>query len=269
MKRTRIPKFFALVLCAMCWTVWPIYPALLANFAILTLLFIALTIPVLDPRSNFYIPTFSSGQNAGAKGKGLVALTFDDGPDPRYTPQILDQLDREGIRAAFFVVGSRVAEYPELVREIVARGHVVGNHSYRHGLNFHFSLPKAYHRDLDAFDAAMHDAIGQHCRLFRAPQGFRTPLLADVLRDRKLDCVGWQARGYDSVRSNVDRILQSLVKNLSSGSIVLLHDGGGLGGTEERGATLKTLPLLIEAIRSRGYAFERLDKLLGVEAYSS
>ncbi|MBC7531486.1 MAG: polysaccharide deacetylase family protein [Oligoflexus sp.] len=265
MKKTFLPKIFALLLCLLCWIVWPVYPALLADFVILTVSFIALTIPVLHPRSNFYIPTFSSGQNAS----GRVALTFDDGPDPRYTPQILDYLDREGIRAAFFVVGSRVAQYPDLVREIVARGHVVGNHSYHHGFNFHFSLRKAFHRDLDAFDLVMHKAIGRHCRLFRAPQGIRTPLLADVLRDRKLDCIGWQARGFDSVRKSSDRILQSIIHDLASGSIVLLHDGGGLGGSEERAATLKTLPLLIEAIRARGLAFERLDKLLGVEAYSS
>ncbi|MBC7659145.1 MAG: polysaccharide deacetylase family protein [Chitinophagaceae bacterium] len=263
MKKTLVPKLFAFILCLLCWAIWPRDWALPANFVILATLMSTLTFPVFRPRSNFYIPTLSSAPNQ----PGLVAFTFDDGPDPRYTPQILDFLDREGISATFFVVGARVAEHPELVRDMIARGHIVGNHSYRHGFDFHFSLSSALHRDLDAFDDVMDEVIGKKCRLFRSPQGFRTPLLADVLRARKLVCVGWSARGFDTVRSDANAIVSSLIKKVASGGIMLLHDGGGLGGSEAREPTLKALPKLVASLRDRGLAFERLDKLLGTEAY--
>lgn len=264
MKRTLAPKIFALLLSGLCWVYLPVLPALLVSGALFSLTLIVLTIPVLHPRSNFYVPTFSAGEASS----GLVALTFDDGPDPRYTPQILDSLEREGIRAAFFLVGSRVEAYPELVREIVARGHVVGNHSYQHGLDFHFSLPKAFHEDLDAFDRAMEEVIGKRCLMFRSPQGFRTPILADVLKARRLACIGWQTRGFDSMRTDPNSILRSIVKNLSGGSILVLHDGAGLGGGSERKATLEALPRIIEEVKARGLAFERLDKLLGIQPYA-
>lgn len=264
MKRTILPKMLGLILMGIAWTIWPAPIALPLSFFILLAVFCFLTIPVLNPKSSFYVPTLFRAE----EHSDCIALTFDDGPDPRYTMKILDQLERENIRAAFFVVGTRAKDYPDLIKAIIERGHILGNHSHRHGMSFHFSGPKSLHRELDAFDSVMQSVTGRRCQLFRAPQGFRTPLLADVLKARKLNCIAWSARGYDAVERNPAKIIQAIQKDLRGGGIVLLHDGGGLGGSENRSGTIEALPLLIEGIRARGLKFERLDRLLGVEAYS-
>lgn len=264
MKRTILPKILGLVLIGIAWTIWPASTAfplsLFIGFAVLSLL----TIPVLSPRSSYYLPTFSSLRGPSDR----VALTFDDGPDPRFTMKILNHLESENIRAAFFVVGSRAEKHPDLIKAIVDRGHILGNHSHRHGLNFHFSGPKALRAEFDSFDAITRDVTGHRCQLFRAPQGFRSPILADVVKERNLHCIAWSARGYDAIESRPNKILQSILKDVKGGGIVLLHDGGGLGGSEDRSGTIEALPLLIKEIRARGLEFERLDRLIGVEAYS-
>jgi peptidoglycan/xylan/chitin deacetylase (PgdA/CDA1 family) len=266
MKRTILPKILGLLLIGIVWVLWPASIALPLSLALGFGVVCALTIPVLNPQSNFYVPTVSSADDRTLSKQ--VALTFDDGPDPRFTMKILDQLAAEDIRAAFFVVGTRAERYPELIQAIVDRGHILGNHSHRHGMKFHFSGHRHLHRELDAFDSVIRSITGFRCQLFRAPQGFRTPILADVLRQRKLHCVAWSARGYDAVEKNPRKILQTIEADLEGGGIVLLHDGGGLGGSQDRSGTLEALPLLICAVRARGLTFERLDRLIGVEAYS-
>ncbi len=264
MKRTLIPKFFALNLSLWCWVVWPNGIGLFLSVAIFFLVFLMLSLPVFHPRSSFYVPTLS----AGPGGSDQIALSFDDGPDPRYTPKILDFLASEGIAAIFFVVGKRVQAHPDLAARILREGHALGGHSLSHGIHYHFSLPRALHRDFEAFDRILAEAVGIRCRLFRSPQGFRTPLLADVIRARKLICIGWSRRGLDSVRTDPKKILKSLLKNLSGGSVLVLHDGAGLGSREDREATLMTLPRLVSEIKARGLRFERLDAMLGVDAYA-
>ena len=265
MKRTLYPKLCGLILCLLSWTIWPTAVALPLSVGIVCVLILALTLPVFDPRSNFYIPTLA----VAPERSSAIALTFDDGPDPRFTLEILDYLEREAILAAFFIVGSRARKYPEIVREIIRRGHIVAGHSYRHDNCYHFATPTRLHRDFAEFDQVVGEILGLKCCLYRAPQGFRTPILSDVLRARNLICVGWSARGFDSIRTSGQKIFRSLSKNLSGGNILLLHDGGGLGGREGREATVEALPLLVAAARAKGLRFERLDTLLGVEAYAA
>lgn len=263
MKRTLPPKIVGLsaVLLAALYGPPGLALPLIAIFALLTLAY--LLVPVFHPRSNYYIPTVSSRPEAGK----VVTLTFDDGPDPRFTPAILDILEREEVQATFFVVGSWAARYPEIIRDIVRRGHILGNHSLRHDLAFHFGRTKNLERDFDAFDRILAEIAGVRCAFFRAPQGFRTPILADVLAARKLRCIAWNARGLDGIRTNAERILAALRPQLRPGSIILLHDGGA--ERLDRSATLEVLPRLVREIRERGLAFERLDKFLGVAAYES
>jgi peptidoglycan/xylan/chitin deacetylase (PgdA/CDA1 family) len=213
--------------------------------------------------SNFWAETLCRSPRASR----TVALTFDDGPDERFTPRILDILAAKGVPATFFVVGERAERYPDLVRRAHDLGHVIGNHTYTHSLRFHFRHGAGLRREVSACGDAIRAAIGREPRLFRAPQGVKTPPLGDVLAERGMTAVGWQVRGMDYVIRDPKRIARRLVEGAADGGVLLLHDGGGLQGTVDRSATLHALPLVIDGLRARGFSFQRLDRLFDVPAY--
>lgn len=264
MQRTLIPKALTLLLSVFLFVYLEASSAAWLSLLLWVLCLSLLSIPVLNPRSNFYVSTLSRGPE---ESPGAIALSFDDGPDPRYTPEILKALDEYGASAIFFIVGSQAEKHPELVQEILRRGHLIGNHSQTHGLNFHFQRASFYRREFDAFDKTITSITGKRCRFFRAPQGFRSPVLASALNRRGLRCIAWSARGFDSVRSDAAAILATISKDLGPGALVLLHDGAGFGGREDRRATLEVLPMLMQEVKRRGLSVRRLDHLLGESAY--
>jgi peptidoglycan/xylan/chitin deacetylase (PgdA/CDA1 family) len=196
-----------------------------------------------------------------------VALTFDDGPDPRFTPEILRVLADKKVKAAFFSVGSRVIENPDLTKQIHDAGHIIGNHSESHGMWINFSLHKRLRREIQDTNAAIRQAIGHVPRLYRAPHGFKNPALGDVLATEEMLAVGWQVRGFDAVSGNAAKIAQRVVNGASPGGVILLHDGAGLQGTDDRSATVEALPVIIDGLRARGLEIVRLDELLKLEPY--
>lgn len=196
-----------------------------------------------------------------------VALTFDDGPDPDFTPRVLELLREKGVQAAFFCVGSRVREHPALAKQIAEEGHLLGNHSDSHGMWINFSWRRRLREEISACNAAISQAAGVKPRLYRAPHGFKNPALGDVLREQGLTAIGWQVRGFDAVVNDAARIAQRIVEKAKPGGVILLHDGAGLQGSSDRAATLAALPVVIDGLRSQGLEIKRLDKLLMVEAY--
>lgn len=196
-----------------------------------------------------------------------VALTFDDGPDPRSTPEIARILSERGIRGTFFVVGDRVRAHPDIVEALHAEGHLVANHSDTHANSFHFRLWSGFRRELEACNRAIRERIGVEPALFRAPQGIKNPALCDVLRQLELTPVGWQVRGLDSMSGDADAIARRVLDGAKPGGVIMLHDGGGFGGLEDRTATLEALPRIIDGLEARGLRFVRLDELLELEPY--
>jgi len=211
---------------------------------------------VFNVNSSLWAPTLWR-----APGVNAVALTFDDGPDPDFTPRVLEILEREKVAAAFFVVGERARANPALLREIDRRGHLVGNHSFSHSWNINFALHARLTREIKGCNDAIEAAIGKRPRFYRAPHGFKNPALGDVLARHAMTCVGWQVRGFDAVRPDADAIARRLVRKARAGGILLLHDGSGLQGTQDRSATLAALPVVIDGLRARGFVFMRLDEL--------
>ncbi len=211
---------------------------------------------VFDVNSSLWTPTL--WQVPGVKA---VALTFDDGPDPEFTPRVLEILARDNVKATFFVVGERARTNPDIVREIDRQGHLVGNHSFSHAWNINFGLHARLTQEIDRCNDAIEAAIGKRPRFYRAPHGFKNPALGDVLAKRAMTCVGWQVRGFDAVRADAGEITRRLVRKARAGGILLLHDGSGLQGTQDRRATLEALPLIIAGLRARGFALMRLDQL--------
>lgn len=196
-----------------------------------------------------------------------VALTFDDGPDPEFTPRVLELLRAKDVHAAFFCVGSRVREHPELARRIAEAGHLLGNHSDSHAMWINFSARKRLRREIAACNDAIEQAAGVKPRLYRAPHGFKNPALGDVLREQGMTAIGWQVRGFDAVVSDAGRIAQRIVDKAKAGGVILLHDGAGLQGSRDRAATLAALPVVIDGLRAQGLEIVRLDELLQIEAY--
>ncbi|WP_265921205.1 polysaccharide deacetylase family protein [Cupriavidus nantongensis] len=158
--------------------------------------------------------------------EGCVALTFDDGPNPDLTPRVLDLLDRYRASATFFCIGERAAAHPELVREIVRRGHAVENHSMYHRLNFSTFGPGRMQRDIAAAQQVLTELTGQAPRFFRAPAGLRNPFLEPVLCRLGLHLAAWTRRGFDTLDGNhAARVARRLTGRLAGRDILLLHDG--------------------------------------------
>jgi len=215
------------------------------------------------PRSRLLGPNIVRLPEAAAE-KRHVALTFDDGPDPEVTPRVLDLLDRHHAVASFFCIGERAAAHPQLVREIVARGHAVENHGHRHGYAFSFQGPRRMRSEIAAAQRAIADAGGVAPAFFRAPYGVRSPLLDRVLGDLGLRYVSWRWRGFDAVDRDAARVLRRLTKKVAAGDVLLLHDGNTLSRRAQDSTALRVLPSLLERLDDLGLRSVSLASAFGL-----
>jgi peptidoglycan-N-acetylglucosamine deacetylase len=183
---------------------------------------------------------------------GEVALTFDDGPDPEVTPQVLEILAARGARATFFCIAERAAAHPEIIRAIVAAGHRVENHSARHAGHFALFLPSAMARDIARAQQQLTALAGEPPRYFRAPVGMRNPAMGLILAAQGLRLVSWTRRGFDSISRDPERVLRRLIRNLAAGDILLLHDGGSARARDGTPVVLQVLPRLLDHIERAG-----------------
>jgi len=181
-----------------------------------------------------------------------LALTFDDGPDPEVTPQVLDQLEQAGAAATFFCVGRRARAHPELIEEITRRGHRVENHSFRHSKLFFFYPPRLLAREIDRGQEVLERLSRCRPRYFRAPAGIRGPWLDLLLARRGLHLVSWTRRGFDTLDRDPSRVAGRLVRDLSAGNVLVLHDGDCARDRGGRPVVLEALPRLLEAMAARG-----------------
>jgi peptidoglycan/xylan/chitin deacetylase (PgdA/CDA1 family) len=182
-----------------------------------------------------------------------VALTFDDGPHPRWTLRVLDLLAERGAHATFFLMGRKAEAYPEVVRAILERGHSVGLHSYAHDRFFALRGERRVREDLERGIAALEKITGRRPALFRPPIGHTNPVIARVADSLDLVVVGWTIAGRDGVaRARPDAVAARVRRDLCDGAIVLLHDAPERGDREP--AAVRALPAILDAIFA-----ERLD----------
>jgi cellulose synthase/poly-beta-1,6-N-acetylglucosamine synthase-like glycosyltransferase/peptidoglycan/xylan/chitin deacetylase (PgdA/CDA1 family)/spore germination protein YaaH len=198
--------------------------------------------------------------------KRKVALTFDDGPDPQYTPQILDALRQAGVHATFFIIGANGELYPELLRREVEEGHEIGNHTFSHP-NIAVISPTQFQLELSATQRLLASAVGRQSLLFRPPYAVDAePETADQVRPIELASgqgyltVGMQIDPDDWQRPGVDEIVRRTVEEAErgEGNVILLHDAGG-----DRSQTVQAIPRIIEALRNHGFQFVTIAELLG------
>ena len=210
-----------------------------------------LTAAGLWPRSSLLGPNLIRLPDA-AVARGEIAITVDDGPDPEVTPRVLDILDTFRARATFFCIAERAHAQPALVREIVARGHSVQNHSQVHRHNFSLLGPRAMAAEIGRAQDTLAGITGVRPTCFRAPAGLRNPFLDPVLHRLGLQLVSWTRRGFDTRERDPQRVLLRLSKGLARGDILLLHDGHAARGAHDRAIVLDVLPLLLDRVRGDG-----------------
>jgi cellulose synthase/poly-beta-1,6-N-acetylglucosamine synthase-like glycosyltransferase/peptidoglycan/xylan/chitin deacetylase (PgdA/CDA1 family)/spore germination protein YaaH len=209
-------------------------------------------------------PEFPTLYHQGAGGEHQVAITFDDGPDPRWTPQILDILKAANVKAAFFLVGVNAERYPGLVRRILNEGHEIGNHTYYHP-NLALCWPEHVRLELNATQLLLETITGRATTLFRPPYAADTspsqlseltPL--QIAQDLNYLVVLENIDPQDWAKPGADIILQRVKQQRRDGSIVLLHDAGG-----DRSQTVAALPRILEWLHTRGDTVVPLSTLLG------
>ncbi len=159
-----------------------------------------------------------------------VALTFDDGPDPKTTREVLDALDVVSAKATFFVIAKKAEAHPELIREILQRGHEIGLHSYAHDRLFSLRSEERVRADLEQGMRVLERLTGEKPLFFRPPIGHTNPIIARVVDDLDLVTVGWSVSARDGLASAVPRAIVNRVRRgLGDGAIVLMHDASERG----------------------------------------
>ncbi|WP_307874835.1 polysaccharide deacetylase family protein [Frankia nepalensis] len=189
-----------------------------------------------------------------------VALTLDDGPDPQWTPRVLTLLRKYDVRATFCLVGRQAHAHPELVRQIVAAGHAICNHSMTHPQPFAHQSATAIEKEIGDAQAAIKDAAGTAPRLFRSPGGDWSASVFTAAARHGLTPIGWDVDPKDWSRPGVQKIIDNLLA-AKPGDILLCHDGDGDRAQDagtDRSQTVKALETALPQLKSKGYTFVTL-----------
>ena len=199
---------------------------------------------------------------AHCRGKGnnkRIALSFDDGPDPVITPQVVGLLKEKGIKAGFFLVGAKLEDNPEMLEKILSDGHVVGNHSYFHTNIFGFKSKNRVLKELQKTEALIHHSSGKRIKLFRPPFGVTNPNIAGAARILDYEVIGWSIRSLDTMAKRKEKTIKRVKRRLKPGSLILFHD-----------THADIIPILEEVIKyasEKGFEFVSPDVLLNTEPY--
>lgn len=190
-----------------------------------------------------------------------ICLTFDDGPHPDYTPQILDLLAEYKIKATFFILGSKIRNYREIVERIIREGHQVGNHGYSHR-NLIFKKKGFILTEINKTDELLRECGAEGDIVFRPPYGrmsLRTLLLLGKLNKK---VIMWNIPSKDYKAENSRRILSRIRRRLKPGAIIVMHDAGKEDVSVNRKSGVQALNILLSELSAAGYSFRTISELL-------
>lgn len=217
---------------------------------------------VIDPRAELLGRVYWHGP----KGDRQVALTFDDGPNPPYTDQVLAILRRNRIHATFFLIGRNVDTFPEEARRIQREGHAIGTHTYDHPDYMALrETPRQIEQQIADGVQANERALGERPILFRPPLGFRNPFYFSAARKQHLIVVEWSCRAFDTKNPGSEEITRRILAGVHDGAIILLHDGMETHHHADRSQTIAALQPIITELRKRGYRFVTVPEMMGLE----
>lgn len=153
-----------------------------------------------------------------------IAITFDDGPHEKFTPAILELLEKYGAKATFFCIGKYIEENKSITKKIVQNGHVVGNHSFSHSNFFSFFGKRKVKQEIILTNKLILETTGTAATIFRPPYGVTNPPIAAALKSIPLKTVGWSIRSFDTSTSDPKKIMNNVISRIKPGAIILLHD---------------------------------------------
>lgn len=205
---------------------------------------------------NFFRKSYHSN---AAFTENVIAISFDDGPTP-HTLQILDILERHKAKAVFFCIGHRIEENPEIFKEIIARGHIVGNHTYSHTRSMGFLSSAKIVAEIEKCNDVARAISGKELNLFRPPFGIINPKIANALETTGHSVIGWNKRPYDAITNSPAIILKRITRNLKKGDVILLHDN--------MPKTANILEQLLVIMEKRNLKTIRPDILFKINAYN-
>jgi peptidoglycan-N-acetylglucosamine deacetylase len=211
----------------------------------------------MAPAGQWYGRTFT-GLSRGSK---QLALTYDDGPNDPYTQQLLDVLAKHEVKATFFLMGRYVRQRPDIVRDVVQAGHVIGNHTFTHP-NLIYKSGARVREELLQCRQAIVDAVGEPSSLFRPPFGKRRPVTLRVVREFGLVPVMWNITGYDWRAPSVEYIEKKVMPNVHGGNVILLHDGSHRAFGYDRSRSVIVTDRLIAKYKAEGYEFVTVPEMM-------
>ena len=207
--------------------------------------------------SNYHVKAFCHNSSESEK---KIAITFDDGPSV-FTLEILDLLKNYDAKATFFCIGKNVEAHPEIIRQIISEGHLVGNHSYNHSKFFDFYNTKKIIEEINKTDLVLEQFTTKKINFFRPPYGVTTPSIRRALKVTKHKVIGWNIRSLDGGIKNQDLIFNRIIKRVSPGGIVLLHDTAL--------HSVLVLEQFLQFLQQQDYQVVSVEELLSLKAYKS
>jgi peptidoglycan/xylan/chitin deacetylase (PgdA/CDA1 family) len=252
-RNTSLVFLFAIILCGLGhyyfgFTLWWVFlPIILYKAAIIYGSSVI--------QSNFYIEAHCKG----ATKEKVVAITFDDGPDPGFTLKIIQVLNHFDVKATFFVIGKNIRGNEAIIKQIDSEGHILGNHTFSHSFFIDFKGRKAFREELTSTMAAVYKLTGRQMKFFRPPYGVTTPHLANASKDLDYEVIGWNIRSMDTTGDSEEIITNRIKEQMKPGSIILFHD------TSEK--TVNVLKQTLNFAKENGFKIVSTERLLGLKAY--
>ena len=211
----------------------------------------------MAPSGQWYGKTFTRLRGSSKK----LALTYDDGPNDPYTLQLMDVLAKHSVRATFFTIGRYVQRKPQIVRDLIKAGHVIGNHTYTHP-NLVLQSETQVRIQLTICQNVLSEVTGAMPKLFRPPFGGRRPVVLRIARELGLEPIMWSITCYDWKATTPEQIEQHAHRQFHGGAVILLHDGRHVEMGTDRSHTVKATDHLISKYKAEGYEFVTIPEML-------
>ena len=206
-------------------------------------------------RLNYFSTAIHSGNQEG------ISLTFDDGPNPKFTEKFLDLLKKYDVKATFFIVGKNIEGNEAILKRIVNEGHIIGNHSYKHVGWYNTLSSSKILADIELCNKLIKDVTTKDLIFFRAPFGLTSPNIAKALNKSDHISIGWDFRTFDTMSKDEDQLFNKMKKNAKSSSIMLLHDNNDI--------TYNALEKFLSYCKENGIKIVSLDEMIGIKPYKN